>query len=291
MTSNDLSTRTSPSPRLLAAALVGLFGANTAGCDNGDEHSDSHTDVTSSTSTTTDLTTETTSAQETSSSTSSTPETTSTAETTSTTESTEETTETTEDSTGPEVLSEVEGNRTFASLEEECEGRGGYIQIHAACSGVNFCRGFSYGDWDPGVLIEHTCAGINGCNGLSCVVLPEDSGKTGMEIYEQDLPETGPRSCLNCHAQWDASGVDKGVFKVHVLPGSGKTLENWLDLPAASQERIVAFGKTGITDDGIAYSNMAAYHKVLSRAEIMRVVKYIREELTPVLHEIKVVDP
>lgn len=177
---------------------------------------------------------------------------------------------------GPTVISETEGNKTFAELKVECDKRGGFTQVHAACAGVNACAGFSYGDWSPGVLSEHTCAGVNGCNGLSCVVLQDDSGKTGKEIYEEALPETGPRSCTNCHAVWGDDGPDTTKFKLYLLAGSPRDASNWLDYPASSQARIVAFGKHGLLDDGTAYSNMSAYHKLYSRAEIERVVEYIR---------------
>jgi hypothetical protein len=188
------------------------------------------------------------------------------------------------------IISEVPGNRTFADLKAECDQRGGFTQVHAACAGVNGCAGFSYGDWDPGVLTEHSCAAVNGCNGISCVVLPADSGKTGKEIYEEALPETGPRSCSNCHAVWDENGPDFTKFKLYLLPGSPRNASNWLDYPAGAQARTVAFGKQGLLDDGSAFSNMAGYHKVYSRAEIERVVDHIRTELEVVPATIKTAD-
>jgi hypothetical protein len=191
---------------------------------------------------------------------------------------------------GPVVLSEVEGTKTFSELKAACDTRGGFWQLHAACAGSNSCAGFSYGDWDPGVVSEHTCAGVNGCNGISCVVPPKDSGKTGKQIYEDALPETGPRSCTNCHAVWSDDGPDMKKFKLYLLPGSPRNATNWLDFPAATQARIVAFGKHGLLDDGSAYSNMAAYHKIYSRAEIERVVEYIRTSLELVPTTIKVAD-
>jgi hypothetical protein len=188
------------------------------------------------------------------------------------------------------IISETEGTRTFASLEAECDSRGGYIQIQAACAGVNSCAGFSYGDWDPGVLTEHSCAGVNGCNGLSCVVLPADSGKSGMDILAAQLPETGSRSCSNCHASWSDTGPDFTKFKVWVLPGSGRTLENWKDLSAKEQARTIAFGKHGLLADGTAYSPMAPYYKLFSRAEIERVVEHIRNNATILIEQVKVAD-
>jgi len=193
--------------------------------------------------------------------------------------------------TGPVVTKETEGNRTYASLKEDCDKLGGYVQVHAACAGVNSCQGFSYGDWDPGVLTQHTCAGINGCNGISCVVLPEDSGKTGKEVYEAELPAGGPGACTNCHGVWGEDGPDLTKFKVYVLPGSTRTVDNWLDLPQATQEAIVAFGKSGVLEDGTPISNMVGYHKLYSKAEVQRVVEYIRTTLTAEVHEYKVADP
>lgn len=177
---------------------------------------------------------------------------------------------------GSKIISETEGNRTFADLTAECETRGGYTQVTAACAGVNSCAGFSYGDWDPGVLTEHSCAGVNGCNGISCIVLPADGGKTPEQVLAAELPAGGSQSCANCHAKWDQNGPDTTYFKVWVQPGSGRTLDNWLDRSAAAQARIVAFGKHGELPDGTAYAHMAPYYKLFSRAEIERTVAYIR---------------
>jgi hypothetical protein len=191
----------------------------------------------------------------------------------------------------PMVLKETEGNRTFANVKMECDTLGGYTQLHAACAGVNACAGFSYGDWDPGVTSEHTCAGINGCNGMSCVVLPKDGGKTGKEIYEAKLPETGPRSCTNCHGGYENGVTDPTKFNVWVMPGSTRTLQNWLDRKATEQARIVAFGSHGLLADGSSFATMAPYHKIYSRAEIERVVEYVRSNaVTPVLKTIKTQD-
>ncbi len=177
---------------------------------------------------------------------------------------------------GSKIISETEVTKTFAELTADCTARGGYTQVTAACAGVNMCAGFSYGDWDPGVLTEHSCAGVNGCNGISCIVLPPDGGKTGEQILAAELPETGARSCVNCHAEWTEAGVDATKFKVWVQPGSGRTLANWLDRTAAAQARIVAFGKHGELDDGTAFAHMSAYYQIYSRAEIERVVEYVR---------------
>jgi hypothetical protein len=181
----------------------------------------------------------------------------------------------------------------YAELTKRCDERGGYVQIHAACGSVNTCQGFSFGDWGPdGALVtEHSCSGVNGCNGLSCIVLPKDSGKTGQEIYAMEFTEPGPGACTNCHAEHTEAGdTDASKFKVWVFPGSTRTVENWTQRSAAEQERVVAFGAHGVTANGLAYQNMSAYNKVLSRAEIERVVAHLRT-LTPEMHEVKLVDP
>jgi len=190
----------------------------------------------------------------------------------------------------PVVTKEVPGQRTLASLEKDCDKLGGMIQVHAACAGSNSCKGFSYGDWGDGsTLTEHTCAGLNGCNGVSCVVLPKDSGKTGEEVYTGELPPAGPSSCTNCHAVWNETDAgyeaDATKFKLWVLPGSARNETNWLDLSVEAQEGIVAFGKTSTLEDGSPIISMMGYHKLYSRAEIKRVVEYIRT-LTPVVSEI-----
>ena len=185
-----------------------------------------------------------------------------------------------------EVLSEVEGDVAFAKLKSDCDTRGGYMQVHASCSGSNDCAGFSYGDWDPGVLTEHTCAAANGCVGASCVVLPKDSGKTPEEIlFAEELPVGGPQPCWFCHAesqhQPDGSYTkDMTKFKVWVPAGSTRTEQNWLELSPEEQEVIVAFGRVGVIQANgqlVTQRSMKGYHKLYSRAEIQRVVQHLRK--------------
>jgi len=183
---------------------------------------------------------------------------------------------------------------TFAELTKMCDDRGGYVQVHASCGGVNTCKGFSYGDWGPGAatLTEHTCAGVNGCAGLSCVVLPGDkhADKTDAELYDFLFADTEPSSCTNCHASHEGDMPDISKFKVFVEEGSTRDAGNWLDRTAAEQERIVAFGAQSVLPDGTAMRNMAAYHGVLSRSEIERLVAHIRT-LEPVIEVMKTKDP
>lgn len=192
---------------------------------------------------------------------------------------------------GPEVLREVEGDRPLASLKSECDTLGGYMQVHASCSGSNDCAGFSYGDWDPGVYTEHTCAAANGCVGASCVVLPKDSGQTAEEIlFAEELPAGGPQPCWFCHAesqhQPDGSYTkDKTKFKVWIPEGSTRNETNWLNISVEEQEAIIAFGRVGIIGppgQQVTQRSMKGYHKLYSRAEIQRVVQHLRK-MTPII--------
>lgn len=189
------------------------------------------------------------------------------------------------------VISEVEGNHTFAELTAMCDQRGGYTQITAACAGMNSCAGFSYGDWDPGVLTEHSCNAVNGCNGISCVVLPADSGKQPMDILSAPEVKGEPPPCGNCHADHSGDKPDYTTFKVWVLPDSTRSLANWLDVPASAQARTIAFGKFGQYADGTSYRHMDGYHKLYSRAEIERLVAHIRTQSKISIETIKIADP
>jgi hypothetical protein len=194
--------------------------------------------------------------------------------------------------TGPEVLDEVEGDIPFAKLRSDCDARGGYMQVHASCSGSNDCAGFSYGDFSPGVLSEHTCAGANGCAGASCVVLPRDSGKTPEEIlFAEELPFGGPQPCWFCHAESEHQPADGSYkkdltkFKVWVPEGSTRNEQNWLDLSPEEQEVIIAFGRVSTVSAGgqlVTQRSMKGYHKLYSRAEIQRVVQHLRK-MTPII--------
>lgn len=201
------------------------------------------------------------------------------------------------DAVPTKIISEVEGNRTFANINADCDARGGYTQIHAGCGHVNTCAGFSYGDWDPGVTTEHSCAAVNGCNGISCVVLPEDTGKTGQQVYEEfaadDMAEGERAPCSWCHMEWDDTGPLLNTFKLQVPPGDPRTLDNWLTRSAAEQARVVAFGVQGTRAAGHAFNVMAPYYKRYSRAEIERAVEYLRTSptLTRIRNEYKESDP
>jgi hypothetical protein len=191
------------------------------------------------------------------------------------------------------TISAEQKEYTFAALTDTCNSRGGYVQVHAACGGVNTCQGFSYGDWGPGaaMLTEHSCTGVNGCAGLSCVVLPEEKNKdkSDAELYDMLFGDTEPSACTNCHADHSGDEPDTSKFAVYLLEGSTRTVDNWLDRTPAEQERVVAFGAHSVLPDGTALQNMAAYNKVLSRKEIERVVAHLRT-LTPFIKVIKTKD-
>ncbi len=183
---------------------------------------------------------------------------------------------------------------TYAELTALCNDRKGYVEVLGSCSGVNSCQGFTYGDWgEDSQLIEHTCAGANGCAGLSCVIpAREESTRdmTGEEIiklddawYEERGGAYGPKACRTCHIESehnDATGdydYDYTKLRVPVMPGSGRTANNWTERPAAYQESVVAFGLTHISEkDGSVFTSMVSYAKLFSKEEIRRVVEHMR---------------
>jgi hypothetical protein len=190
------------------------------------------------------------------------------------------------------VINSEQKEYTFAQLTAMCDSRGGYTQIHASCGGENTCKGFSYGDWGPGAatLTEHSCTGANGCLGLSCIVDPPDPGTSGADVYTKKYDDPGPNACTSCHAPEDEKKKpDLTKFNLYLHAGSTRTADNWLDRPAAEQERVVAFGVHGIEPGGPATQTMAPYSQFLSRKEIERVVAHIRT-LKVVVQPIKLVD-
>lgn len=189
---------------------------------------------------------------------------------------------------------------TFAQLTKMCDDRGGYIEIHGSCGGVNSCKGFSYGDWGPdaAILTEHSCTGTNGCLGLSCVLGTAEgkyAEKSGEDLYgHTEFEGTVLNNCSGCHAPGtdptDHSKKDLTSFHVYVQPGqTARNEKNWLDMPASAQERMVFFG-THFTDaKGRQVNDMASYKSVLTRKDVERVVAHIRT-LKPVMKVIKMSD-
>jgi hypothetical protein len=72
-------------------------------------------------------------------------------------------------SDGVITSSKDDPDMTLEKFTAECDARGGVIEMHPHCGGVNTCKGMSY-DETIGVLTEHTCKGLNTCAGYSCVV-------------------------------------------------------------------------------------------------------------------------
>ena len=170
----------------------------------------------------------------------------------------------------PTVISvTVDESLTYEAFVSQCEEWGGYVETHASCSGANSCAGYSFNKYSF-ELSEHTCRGVNTCGGYSCVVLPTDAGRTGVEIWDA--------KCGGCHRAGDSAQA----FAVYSPPGDPVAqLEAFRGRSAALQELIVAFGTHGF-NQASAFSNMPAYRFELSRAEISRVVGYLRS-LEPIV--------
>jgi len=170
------------------------------------------------------------------------------------------------------VTSTVEKSYTLADFEAFCKGRGGLVQLHSSCGGVNSCKGASL---SYGKLKEHSCRAANSCAGMTCVDLPADAGKSGKDILEntggtasmEDTP-----ACANCH------GDGKTEFQLPVAPGTDETLQATA-FSAKSETALVAavaFGLHGTKTNGTAYANMPGFHTVYSRAELERLVTHIK---------------
>lgn len=158
----------------------------------------------------------------------------------------------------PEITaSRTDRTMTTERFVQECDDRGGLVQHHAACAGVNSCRGVTLHGAE---LIEHTCRGVNTCAGVSCVQPAADRGLTGKAVYEE--------TCADCH------GSRK--FTLFVGPDADETAALAAFSAASPARRLytVAFGVAGRTADGTAYANMPAYHKRYSRAEMERAAAY-----------------
>jgi len=206
------------------------------------------------------------------------------------------------DAPASKITSTVNENLTYTQLTQMCDEAGGYTMVNATCVGSNICAGFTYQNWDPGELVYHTCAATNGCIGISCVVLPADSGKQPADILGTYNPVAGSpqQPCATCHASWNADETefDWSYFRFYNAPGGSRNATNWLTTRSAeAQARIIAFGKldvyenTGTAADGVAYSNMQPNYKLYSRAEIERVVDWIRSTANPIEVDVTAYDP
>lgn len=170
------------------------------------------------------------------------------------------------------------GSVTMADFRAQCETRGGYVYVNAACAGSAMCKGLSLHD---GEIWEHSCRGQNStCAGVGCLDMPADQGLSGKEIYE-----TG--ACGNCHADWsktvdfDNPVVNYTRYAVFFNPNERTQQEakdRFTSSVAKRLESIVAWGTQGIHDDAdyAPYSNMPAYYQKYSLAEIRRVAAYVQ---------------
>jgi hypothetical protein len=73
--------------------------------------------------------------------------------------------------TGPGEItsSQSVASLTVAEFTEQCDARGGTVEVIPHCGGINTCKGFSY-DKTTGLLSEHSCRGAATCSGWNCLV-------------------------------------------------------------------------------------------------------------------------
>lgn len=229
-----------PSASLAAAAMAGLLGIGASACGNLPLTKDKKDDQAATTSTTT----------------SNLPE-------------------------APKVTSKKNvPDMTFALFAEQCKGRSGLVQTHAACGGTGSCKGMSFNKYSKD-LVEHTCKGINTCAGMSCVDTLADTNLTGEALYK--------KACAGCHAGMHSPEGDATKFKVLYAKGGDATaaLATFSNRSELTHVSMVAFGIQGTNPSGYGYSNMPAYYSKYSRAEIERVVTYVRT-LTPTAEEYQI---
>jgi hypothetical protein len=161
------------------------------------------------------------------------------------------------------IFSEENTTIKFADFQAMCTERGGLLQTHATCAGNNACAGFHFNKGSK-IFTEHTCKAFNSCGGISCVVLPEDQGRSGEEIYNTSC---GPA----CHG-----GIAE--FKLWIHPGVDP-VEAVADFEEHTTEyftHMLAFGSRGMNESGTAYANVPARHETHSVAELIRVIDYLR---------------
>ncbi|MEQ1504824.1 MAG: c-type cytochrome [Myxococcota bacterium] len=184
-----------------------------------------------------------------------------------------------DDQDGPTILTEYAGPRTFEEFVRLCDqsamldgsARPGVVEMHASCSGVNACRGMSYGDWgEDAILTDHGCRAMNWCVGWSCV----ETGP-GLNTPVEEMYAT---NCAYCHNWVEGDENPAPAFKVMVPPGQdpAAVLAAFPTLPDERLRSAIAFGKAGITSSGHAYANMPTFVKRMSRAEIDTMVAYVR---------------
>jgi mono/diheme cytochrome c family protein len=191
------------------------------------------------------------------------------------------TTATATTSADPKVTSKKNvPDMTFALFAEQCKGRSGLVETHAACGGAGSCKGMSFNKYSKD-LIEHTCKGGNTCAGMSCIDTPADTNLTAEALYQ--------KACSGCHAGMTGEQADSTKFKVFYPKGGDatKAVADFSNRSELTHVSIVAFGTQGTNPSGYEYSNMPAYYSKYSRAEIERVVTYVRT-LTPTAEEYQI---
>lgn len=159
---------------------------------------------------------------------------------------------------------------SLADMELACEKRGGFVYVNAACAGGAMCKGLSF---HKDTLWDHSCRGQNStCAGVGCVDMPADKGLTGKQVYED-----GP--CGGCHADWSSGTPDYTKYTVFYFPQDKSEVQATTDFNALTAKQLeakVAWGASGIHKDGTPYSNMEAYYRKYSRAEVKRVAAHLK---------------
>lgn len=109
---------------------------------------------------------------------------------------------------------------------------------------------------------------------MSCVYLPEDQGRSGESLLQQESlgdMDDGPY-CTFCH------GDGKTSFILPIAPGTNAT-EATTQFQAKPEKVLVskiAFGIHGVNADGTAFANMPGFYQRYSVAEIQRMVSFLK---------------
>lgn len=164
----------------------------------------------------------------------------------------------------------VDAGFSLADMEAACQTRGGFVYVNAACAGGAMCKGLSF---HKDTLWDHSCRGQNStCSGVGCVDMPADKGLTGKQIFED-----GP--CGGCHADWASGTADFTKYAVFYFPhdkSESQAIAEYNALTNKQLEGKVAWGASGMHKDGTPYSNMDAYFRKYSRAEVKRAAEHLK---------------
>ncbi len=168
------------------------------------------------------------------------------------------------------VTSTVQKSYTLSEFQALCLERGGLVEFHASCGGVNTCKGVSY---SYGKIKEHTCRAANTCAGMSCVDLATDQGRQGKDLVKDDGAAMGEsNACTSCHTISDTE------FNLPISPSTNEATAKaaFAAKPDSAVVASIAFGIHGIRTDGTHFANMPAYYTSFSRKEIESIVAHIR---------------